>query len=181
MEEWGTTKCAESSCDAWRNGNQNYDPDSGQQNSSSECRTMNGASVLYYNSPALDDDASSNSSDRRGLGWCLLEHATRFGELTKQAQAIERHRQRENVLYIHTFKLIYVYIHTYMFVHTYIFIYMHVQCVCALCVWNCCCCKRFYANYKIYNAQAWDAGAVLSLPSVSVYIFCVFVVCAWLA
>jgi len=41
-EEWGATKCAESS----PIGNQNYDPDSGQQNSSSECRTMNGTAAL---------------------------------------------------------------------------------------------------------------------------------------
>lgn len=52
--------------------------------SSSECRTMNGAAALYYNSPALDDgddddgssgskqqaaSSGSSSGDRRRLGW----------------------------------------------------------------------------------------------------------------
>lgn len=45
--------------------------------SSNECRTMNGAAALYYNSPALDDSGSGSSSngngsssgDRRRLGW----------------------------------------------------------------------------------------------------------------
>lgn len=72
--------------------------------SSSECRTMNGAAALYYNSPALDDDGddddgSSGSKQRQQqrrqaqvgvVGGNCWSTRRVFGELTKQAQAIER-------------------------------------------------------------------------------------------
>lgn len=68
--------------------------------SSSECRTMNGAAALYYNSPALDygDDGSSGSKQQQQwrqaqagvVGGDCWSTRRVFGELTKQAQAIER-------------------------------------------------------------------------------------------
>lgn len=87
--------------------------------SSSECRTMNGAAALYYNSPALDDgddDDGSSGSKQQAAGSKQRQQQRRqaqvgvvggncwstrrvFGELTKQAQAIER---RHTLTHTHT-------------------------------------------------------------------------------
>lgn len=99
--------------------------------SSSECRTMNGAAALYYNSPALDDgdDGSSGSKQQQQqrrqaqagvVGGDCWSTRRVFGELTKQAQAIER---RHTNTHTHTGTM------RVRALHTHILLFIH------LCVW----------------------------------------------
>lgn len=96
-----------------------------------------------------------------GGGWQLLEHATRFWRIDKTSasdrETTHTHTMRVRAIHTHT--------HNLLFIH--------------LCVWwpvwNCCCCKRFYANYKIHRPGmlVFSLSLIVSLSRWNVCCFCV--------
>lgn len=160
-------------------GNQNYDPDSGQQNSEQQQWVSNDewgcCFVLQFTSTGRRrrrrQQKAAGSKQRQQqrrqaqvgvVGGNCWSTRRVFGELTKQAQAIERRHTLTQAPWEYV-----------PYTHTHILLFIH------LCVWwpvwNCCCCKRFYANYKIHRPGMLVFSLSLSL-SLSLWNVCCFCV-----